>query len=93
MYIYIYTRFAYAPYGAGEVVQSTVRSSVATLKEILKAQPSKAQPSCVLEGSGEQSSVELCFRRRSRAQSDISKGTAISGFAVSGSDLNGKPII
>ena len=68
-----------APYGACEVVQSTVRSSEATLKGIsmvffklfLKVQPSKAQPICVFDGSAEQSSVELFLRRRSRAKYGI----------------------
>ena len=68
-----------APYGAGEVVQSTVRSSEATLKGILKVflkvflkgQSSKAQPICVFTGSAEQSLVELCFRRLSRAKHGI----------------------
>ena len=59
----VYTRFA--PYGASEVVQSTVRRSEATLKGILKVllqvfskvQSGNAQPICVFERSAEQSMV------------------------------------
>ena len=57
----------------------------------LKAQPSKAQSICVFEGSAEQSSVELCFRKCSRPM--YVWYFQLSSFSPSALELSGKPNI
>ena len=64
-YIYILDSHM-APYGACEVIQSTVRSSEAVSKEKYVRQ-NQAQSICIFEGSAERSRVEQCFRRLKQA--------------------------